>query len=168
MKHALILLISYAVLLVQLVFAPGIDFFIVGIVVSVFFYSDTDSLAFASIGGVLRDFFYPLFGIHIVLYPLIAIVGLIVIKTVITHRTLWGYIGLSIGTIFFADVLKVLMLLASTVFFHGQGSSVFFGLKEIAYLASSSIGAFGICLLAYIFFDKMHHMRRYGIVLDRV
>lgn len=167
MKYISILLISYAVLLVQLVFVPSIDLFLVGIIMSSFFYSHEDTLTFAISGGFLRDLAYPLFGYHLLMYPLIGVACIALIQTIITHRTLWGFIVFSIVILCSAALVKYAFSIFALMLFH-QNALMSIGIQQVVYVVSSGMSSFALCILSFALLDRVHHTRRYGIVIERV
>lgn len=168
MRTISILLICMAAVFIQISFIPQADIVIVGIILAVFFYTDKESMMIALIGGSLRDMVYPTFGFHLIMYPVVALIGALALKTIISHRTLGGFISFSLVEILSADLLKIFF--QYTVRLTSNNSSHFFafGTPELFYVISNGCIVFGLSLLGYVFFERFHHTSRHGIVIERL
>lgn len=153
-----ILLICVVVLFVQLVVVPSIDIFLVGIILTTFFYHNEQGIAFALLGGFLRDLFYATYGFHIVLYALIALIGILLIQSIITHRSFWGFAGfslillLSAYLITFAFAFTAGMVLHAGIAYH----SMLFGIHFI------------LLLCGYVLFGRLQKGMQYVISIERI
>ncbi len=155
MRNIRILLICAVILFFQLELVPSIDLFLVGIVLTTFFYRDKDSIVFAFLAGVLRDLYYPVFGYHLAVYLLISLIGVLLIQTLITHRSLWGFAGFSFGMFFLAEVFKYLLLLIISVAGHGLAGYATISLSEMLYASENIITQFLLSFVGYVLLDRL-------------
>lgn len=167
MKYFSILLVCAAVLLVQLTLIRYGDLFIVGIILAVFFYKDTEALCFALMGGILRDLYFPLFGFHSVLYVLLTVLGIVVLQAIITHRSFWGFVCIAVMEIGASSVLVLAISFITALFLHGADIPPL-SVQTLLTLIAGSTSIFGFSLLGYAYFERIHKTSRYAVDIERI
>ena len=167
MRYGALVLLCFALLGAQVIFLPSLDLFLIGVVLTVFFYNDADAVFFAIVAGLFRDMFYPFFGFHLLLYPIIALAGCAAIRTFITHRSAGGFIGFSLLSIMSAQCMQIFFSAILSVVVHDP-SIIRFGAPEFLSLISDSATLFGFSLLGFVSIEKLHHNGRYSILIEGV
>ncbi len=167
MKYLWLLLVSGLFLALQLAVAPSVDMLLIGLIVVAFFYDEWTSIAYVLISGIFRGIFYPLFGFHLVLYGIEALLAIILINTIITHRSFLGFTGIA-----WSILLMHLLLTSVFLFIIGYilPPYMFFSPSLGDFLESviSICIVYALSSVGYFIVSRMQYTRRYGMIIDRV
>ncbi len=167
MKYLWLLLISGLLLALQLTLAPSVDMLLIGLIVVAFFFDERTCVAYVLMSGVLRGIFYPIFGFHLVLYGIEALLAIILINTIITHRSFLGFTGIAWSILLTHFLLTPIFLFIISYFF-----------PPYAFLSASLVDSLesviSVCIVyvlssaGYLIVSRMQYTRRYGMIIERV
>ncbi|MEK7648883.1 MAG: hypothetical protein AAB400_03115 [Patescibacteria group bacterium] len=167
MKYLWLLGASAILLALQITLIPTVDILVIGLVLVVFFFSEEEAITYALISGFLRDLFFPLFGFHLVLYGIECLVGIVLINTIITHRSFLGFTGNTWSILIINLSLTPLLLALISYSIPTYGFAVPSRTDAIESVLSLLV-VYSVASIGYVIIGRLHYVRRYGMTIDRV
>lgn len=145
---------------VQIGLTYSIELALAWIIVSIFYYHENETLVFAFSAGLLHDIISTPFGYHLILYTALALIGSILVKVAITHRSPIAFcaLGVLLSILFFG--FSFLLTNVYEIIHTGD----FFTLSVRQWMRFMMIHSISISMISFLFygsFNRFLSMRRY-------